>query len=187
MRNERSIPPAPRNYTPVRLSSDEFSYFVDQLKGQGKRKHYYSQICISTSSLLQVAKTCPNVRSLDLSYTTMMSDCRIQETGEYTSTLVTSPGWTSVDISVEKAIQTLCSSWKDLEEVNLQGCEWATAEVIFMFAYYCPNLKRLDARRAKNCIVWRFVQCVLDLHTNPPMTPPDFVYNGKRYTIVKNR
>ncbi|KAK4515979.1 54S ribosomal protein L23, mitochondrial [Mucor velutinosus] len=123
-------------------------------------------IIVSTSSLLQVSKTCKNLTSLNLSYTSLLHDSVIAETGEYLSTLqryAVQPGLTHIQIPIEDAIEAIGKSCYQLEQVKIQRCEWVTAQVIWLFAYHCPNLKRLDARRSTKCTVKKLIANVLEL------------------------
>ncbi|KAF1799055.1 hypothetical protein FB192DRAFT_1394613 [Mucor lusitanicus] len=123
-------------------------------------------IIVSTSSLLQVAKTCKNLTSLNLSYTSLLHDSVIAETGEYLSTLqryAVQPGLTHIQIPIEDAIEAIGKSCCQLEQVKIQRCEWVTARVVWLFAYHCPSLKRLDARRSTKCTVKKLIANVLEL------------------------
>ncbi|KAL7333609.1 hypothetical protein PS15p_202487 [Mucor circinelloides] len=123
-------------------------------------------IIVSTSSLIQVSKTCKNLTSLNLSYTSLLHDSVIAETGEYLSTLqryAVQPGLTHIQIPIEDAIEAIGKSCCQLEQVKIQRCEWVTAHVIWLFAYHCPNLKRLDARRSTKCTVKKLIANVLEL------------------------
>lgn len=122
-------------------------------------------IIVSTSSLVQIANTCRNITSLNLSYTSLLYDSVVAETGEYLSTLqkyAVQPGLTHVQISIKQAIKAIGKECTQLQEVKLQRCEWVTAHVIWMFVYYCPNLTRLDARRSTKCTVKRLIADVLE-------------------------
>ncbi|KAI7901902.1 uncharacterized protein BX663DRAFT_436684 [Cokeromyces recurvatus] len=140
-------------------------------------------IIVSTSSLIQLSRTCKNLTSLNLSYTTLLYDSLIAETGEYLSTLqhyAIQPGLTHIQIPIEEAIQTIGNECHQLTEVKIQRCEWVTAHVIWMFAYYCTNLKRLDARRSTKCTVKRLISHVLEEqpilhHSPPPPHPSSFI------------
>lgn len=122
-------------------------------------------IIVSTSSLLQIASTCKNLTCIDLSYTSLLHDSRILETGEYVSTLqhyAIQPGLTQIQIPIKEAIQTLGNECQQLQLVRIQRCEWVTAHVIWMFVYYCSNLTKLDARRSTKCSVKRLISNVLE-------------------------
>ncbi|CEP11814.1 hypothetical protein [Parasitella parasitica] len=122
-------------------------------------------IIVSTSSLIQVSNTCKNLTTLNLSYTSLLHDSVIAETGEYLSTLqryAVQPGLTHIKIPIEEAIEAIGKSCCQLQEVKIQRCEWVTARVIWMFAYYCPNLIRLDARRSTKCTVKKLIANVLE-------------------------
>ncbi|KAL0079336.1 hypothetical protein J3Q64DRAFT_1870864 [Phycomyces blakesleeanus] len=126
-----------------------------------------SSIIISTSSLIQLAHNCNNLTSLNLSYTSMLTDSMIEETGEYLSTLqyyAIQPGLTHVQISLETAIKAIGRECKHIEELKAQRCEWISAQVIWMWATYCPSLVRIDARRSTKCTVKRLVSSVLEIH-----------------------
>ncbi|CAO3626590.1 unnamed protein product [Mucor fragilis] len=123
-------------------------------------------IIVSTSSLIQISKTCKNLTSLNLSYTSLLHDSVIAETGEYLSTLqryAVQPGLTHIQIPIEDAIEAIGKSCCQLEQVKIQRCDWVTAQVIWLFAYHCPNLKRLDARRSTKCTVKKLIANVLEL------------------------
>ncbi|KAI9016532.1 hypothetical protein CLU79DRAFT_763094 [Phycomyces nitens] len=125
-----------------------------------------ASIIISTSSLIQLAHKCTNLTSLNLSYTSMLTDSVIEETGEYLSTLqyyAIQPGLTHVQISLETAIQAIGKECKHLQELKAQRCEWISAQVIWMWASYCPSLVRIDARRSTKCTVKRLVSGILEI------------------------
>ncbi|KAI9487127.1 MAG: hypothetical protein EXX96DRAFT_474335 [Benjaminiella poitrasii] len=167
------------------LTRERMSFFYGDLirsidlssgKSIANEQHMYEQeqeynmkglpfIIVSTSSLIQLSRTCQNITSLNLSYTTLLYDSLIAETGEYLSTLqryAIQPGLTHVQIPIEEAIQAIGKECRQLTEVKIQRCEWVTAHVIWMFAHYCPNLKRLDARRSTKCTVKRLIAHVLE-------------------------
>ncbi|OBZ85463.1 hypothetical protein A0J61_06484 [Choanephora cucurbitarum] len=130
-------------------------------------------IIVSTSSLIQVASTCKNITHLNLSSTSLLHDSQVVETGEYLSTLqhFVQPGLTQVQISIETAIESIGRECKRLTHIKIQRCEWVTAHVIWMFAYYCPYLQQLDARRSFKCTVKRLINNVLEAsHTIPTST-----------------
>lgn len=122
-------------------------------------------IIVSTSSLVQISHTCKNITSLNLSYTSLLYDSLVAETGEYLSTLqryAVQPGLTHIQIPIEQAIQSIGKACVQLQQVKIQRCEWVTAHVIWMFVYHCPNLKRLDARRSTKCTVKKLIAHVLE-------------------------
>jgi hypothetical protein len=122
-------------------------------------------IIVSTSSLVQIAHTCKNITTLNLSYTSLLYDSLVAETGEYLSTIqryAVQPGLTHIQISIEQAIQAIGKECKQLQEVKIQRCEWVTAHVVWMFVYFCPNLKKLDARRSTKCTVKRLISNILE-------------------------
>lgn len=137
-------------------------------------------IIVSTSSIIQIANTCKNITSLNLSYTSLLHDSLIAETGEYVSTLqhyAVQPGLTHIQIPIKQAIQAIGKECLQLQEVKIQRCEWVTAHVIWMFVYYCSNLKKLDARRSTKCTVKRLISTILEdplsylnSHTSYPIT-----------------
>lgn len=123
-------------------------------------------IIVSTSSLVQISNTCKNLTHLNLSYTSLLHDSVIAETGEYLSTLqryAVQPGLTHIQIPIEDAIEAIGKSCFQLQEIKIQRCEWVTAHVIWMFAYHCPTLKRLDARRSTKCTIKKLIANVLEL------------------------
>ncbi|KAG2231542.1 hypothetical protein INT48_005045 [Thamnidium elegans] len=122
-------------------------------------------IIVSTSSLVQISHTCKNITCLNLSYTSLLYDSLVAETGEYLSTLqryAVQPGLTHIQIPIEQAIQSIGKECVQLQQVKIQRCEWVTAHVIWMFVYYCNNLKKLDARRSTKCTVKRLIAGVLE-------------------------
>ncbi|KAG2213151.1 hypothetical protein INT47_011300 [Mucor saturninus] len=127
-------------------------------------------IIVSTSSLVQMSHTCRNITSLNLSYTSLLYDFLVAETGEYLSTLqryAVQPGLTHIQIPIEQAIQSIGKECLQLQQVKIQRCEWVTAHVIWMFVYHCPNLKKLDARRSTKCTVKRLIANVLEDTSHP--------------------
>ncbi|KAI9361090.1 hypothetical protein BD770DRAFT_384151 [Pilaira anomala] len=122
-------------------------------------------IIVSTSSLVQISHTCKNITSLNLSYTSLLYDSLVAETGEYLSTLqryAVQPGLTHIQIPIEQAIQSIGKECVQLQQVKIQRCEWVTAHVIWMFVYHCPNLKKLDARRSTKCTVKKLIAHILE-------------------------
>ncbi|GAA5798975.1 hypothetical protein HPULCUR_004384 [Helicostylum pulchrum] len=122
-------------------------------------------IIVSTSSLVQISHTCKNITCLNLSYTSLLYDSLVAETGEYLSTLqryAVQPGLTHIQIPIEQAIRSIGKECTQLQQVKIQRCEWVTAHVIWMFVYYCANLKKLDARRSTKCTVKRLIASVLE-------------------------
>lgn len=123
-------------------------------------------IIVSTSSLIQLSHTCKNITTLNLSYTSLLYDSQVAETGEYLSTLqryAAQRGLTHIQIPIEDAIEAIGAQCMQLQEVKIQRCEWVTAHVIWMFVYYCPRLKRLDARRSTKCTVKRLIASLLEV------------------------
>lgn len=132
-------------------------------------------IIVSTSSLVQMSHTCKNITSLNLSYTSLLYDFLVAETGEYLSTLqryAVQPGLTHIQIPIEQAIQSIGKECLQLQQVKIQRCEWVTAQVIWMFVNHCPNLKELDARRSTKCIVKRLIANVLEDTSNHTTVVP---------------
>ncbi|KAI8887418.1 hypothetical protein K501DRAFT_330638 [Backusella circina FSU 941] len=123
-------------------------------------------IIVSTSSLIQLSHTCKYITTLNLSYTSLLNDSVIAETGEYLSTLQhyanSQPGLTHIQIPIEAAIKAIGKECQQLVQVKVQRCEWVTAHVIWMFVYYCKNLKRLDARRSTKCTIKKLIASVLE-------------------------
>lgn len=115
---------------------------------------HHSTITVSTSSLLQITQTCLHITSLNLSDTCLLDDKMILETGEYASTQrhTLGPGLTQIEIPIEEVIKAIGGGCKELRELEIRQTRWVTAQIIWLFAYYCPYLKRLDARRSPNCI-----------------------------------
>lgn len=134
-------------------------------------------IILSTSSLIRFGSTCKNLTAINLSYTSLLNDTKIMETGEYTSTLqhyAVPPGLTQIDIPIKAAIEILGRQCKQLRQVHIQRCEWVTAHIIWLFAYYCPNLVQIDARRSTKCSVKRLIATVLEYGTDNENTNHDF-------------
>ncbi|KAI9312715.1 hypothetical protein BX666DRAFT_1985841 [Dichotomocladium elegans] len=113
-------------------------------------------VLVTTSSLMQMARTCRNLTSINLSLTTIMYDRRIEETGEYVSTLqhhAVPSGLTQTLIPMEVVIQALGTECERLTEVVVQRCEWVTAHIIWLWTSHCHKLVRLDAFRCAKCTV----------------------------------
>jgi hypothetical protein len=120
---------------------------------------------VSTSSLFQLSHNCKNLTKLNLSYTILLEDALVAETGEYLSTLqhhANQPGLTHIQIPIEAAIQNIGKYCQHLEEVKVQRCEWVTAYVIWMFVHHCHSLRRLDARNSTKCTIKRLITRVLE-------------------------
>lgn len=140
---------------PIRFQQDQQEYLLKGLPF----------IIVSTSSLVQISHTCKNITCLNLSYTSLLYDSLVAETGEYLSTLqryAVQPGLTHIQIPIEQAIRSIGKECTQLQQVKIQRCEWVTAHVIWMFVYYCTNLKKLDARRSTKCTVKRLIAGVLE-------------------------
>lgn len=143
-------------------------------------------IIVSTSSLVQMSHTCKNITSLNLSYTSLLYDFLVAETGEYLSTLqryAVQPGLTHIQIPIEQAIQSIGKECLQLQQVKIQRCEWVTAHVIWMFVHHCPNLKKLDARRSTKCTVKRLIANVLEDTSNHLVNPTVGDINGSDSSI----
>lgn len=124
----------------------------------------YINIIISTSSLIQLAHSCPNLTSLDLSGSTILYDSMLAETGEYISTLqhyAPESGFTQIQIDIGQVIETLGRECPRLEDVTMHRCEWVTAKMIWLWAVHCPKLRKLDAKWSTKCTVKRLVACAL--------------------------
>ncbi|KAI9490100.1 hypothetical protein BDB00DRAFT_769364, partial [Zychaea mexicana] len=116
----------------------------------------HGHLFVTTSSLLQVARTCKNLTCLNMSLTTLFFDSMIAETGEYVSTLqhyAVQPGLTHILIPMSTVIETLGKECTQLQEVQIQRCDWVTAQTIWLWVTHCPKLVRLDARRSNKCSV----------------------------------
>jgi hypothetical protein len=109
-----------------------------------------------------------------------LNDSVIAETGEYLSTLQhyanSQPGLTHIQISIEAAIKAIGKECEQLVHVKVQRCEWVTAHVIWMFVYYCKNLKKLDARRSTKCTIKRLIASVLE--STELLLPTSSVYKN---------
>ncbi|KAG0167784.1 hypothetical protein DFQ29_000272 [Apophysomyces sp. BC1021] len=122
-------------------------------------------VIVSTSSLIELSRTCSNLTTLNLSYTTLLYDSLVAETGEYLSTLqyyAIQPGLTHIKVPLEGAIYSIGQECRHLEEVKIQRCDWVTAQVVWAWVINCQNLKRLDARRSTKCTVKRLTMTVLE-------------------------
>ncbi|KAG2222552.1 hypothetical protein INT45_002683 [Circinella minor] len=130
----------------------------------------HGHLFVTTSSLLQVAKTCKNLTCLNMSLTTLFYDSMIAETGEYVSTLqhyAVQPGLTHILIPMSKVIETMGKECIHLQQVIMQRCDWVTAQVIWLWVTHCPKLIRLDARRSNKCSVKKLVSNLLEAEPNP--------------------
>ncbi|KAI9312221.1 hypothetical protein BX666DRAFT_1989806 [Dichotomocladium elegans] len=124
-----------------------------------------SHVFLTTSSLMQIT-ACKNLVSINLSMTTIFNDTKIEETGEYVSTLqhdAVRCGLTQTPITMELVIKELGKECKQLREITMQRCEWVTAHIIWLLVSHCTGLVRLDARRASKCSVKRLTLSVLEL------------------------
>ncbi|KAI8371341.1 uncharacterized protein BYT42DRAFT_579902 [Radiomyces spectabilis] len=145
----------------------------------------YPSIVVSTSSLIQLSRSCHTLTSIDLSFSSLLYDSVIEETGEYLSTLqhyAVQPGLTQVQIPIEAAIEVIGKECKQLEEVKMQSCEWVTAYVIWMWVCHCPNLTRLDARKTAKCSVKRLTATVLEVQDSKNESTSDTESRSSRST-----
>ena len=129
----------------------------------------HGHLFVTTSSLLQVAKTCKNLTCLNMSLTTLFYDSMIAETGEYVSTLqhyAVQPGLTHILIPMSKVIETMGKECIHLQQVIMQRCDWVTAQVIWLWVTHCPKLIRLDARRSNKCSVKKLIANQLEAEPN---------------------
>ncbi|KAJ3043380.1 hypothetical protein HDV00_005078 [Rhizophlyctis rosea] len=85
-----------------------------------------------TSTLLQIAAHCPDLKYLSLANCPLTRDTLIKETGEYLSTLQYAPPsyLTRVIISPEDAINAIVKGCKGLLGLDLRGCEWVSDAVV---------------------------------------------------------
>jgi hypothetical protein len=145
-------------------------------------------IIVSTSSLIQLSHTCKYITTLNLSYTSLLNDSVIAETGEYLSTLQhyanSQPGLTHIQIPIEAAIKAIGKECEQLVHVKVQRCEWVTAQVIWMFVYYCKNLKKLDARRSTKCTIKRLIASVLE--STELLLPTSSIYNNDSNGVIQS-
>ncbi|KAG0367801.1 hypothetical protein BGZ54_003215 [Gamsiella multidivaricata] len=108
---------------------------------------YMKPITVTVSSLIQMARNCPNLESLCLG-STLTPDTLYLETGDYQSTLQPGPraGLTYVPVTAADGAKALGEFCPKLQRLWLAGCEWVTADEVRVFLTHCRQLQTLDIR-----------------------------------------
>ncbi|KAF8930139.1 hypothetical protein BGZ47_000733, partial [Haplosporangium gracile] len=103
---------------------------------------------ITVSSLIQMARHCPNLQWLCLASTALADDTLYLETGDYMSTLQPGPrtGLTNVQVTVMEGIGALGQSCPNLGRVWLVGCDWVTHREVLALTTSCRRLQMMDVR-----------------------------------------
>ncbi|KAH7057496.1 hypothetical protein BKA57DRAFT_447117 [Linnemannia elongata] len=103
---------------------------------------------ITVSSLIQMARHCPNLEWLCLASTALADDTLYLETGDYMSTLQPGPrtGLTNVQVTVMEGIGALGQSCPNLGRVWLVGCDWVTHREVLALTTSCRRLQMMDVR-----------------------------------------
>ncbi|KAF9538662.1 hypothetical protein EC957_006367 [Mortierella hygrophila] len=103
---------------------------------------------ITVSSLIQMARHCPNLEWLCLASTALADDTLYLETGDYMSTLQPGPrtGLTNVQVTVMEGIGALGQSCLNLRRVWLVGCDWVTHREVLALTASCRRLQMMDVR-----------------------------------------
>ncbi|KAG9072069.1 hypothetical protein KI688_006291 [Linnemannia hyalina] len=103
---------------------------------------------ITVSSLIQMARHCPNLEWLCLASTALADDTLYLETGDYMSTLQPGPrtGLTNVQVTVMEGIGALGQSCLNLRRVWLVGCDWVTHREVLALTTSCRRLQMMDVR-----------------------------------------
>ncbi|KAI8138457.1 hypothetical protein BJV82DRAFT_630905 [Fennellomyces sp. T-0311] len=168
----------------INITSNDTSTTISNEWSTNEPEYYeardmkHGHLFVTTSSLLQVARSCKNLTCLNLSLTTLFFDSLIEETGEYLSTLqhyAVQPGLTQILIPMDKVIETLGHECPSLQEVKMQRCDWVTAHTIWLWVTHCPKLIRLDARRSNKCSVKKLIANVLEAAPEGEASIPDEV------------
>ncbi|KAF9909270.1 hypothetical protein EC991_008907 [Linnemannia zychae] len=107
-------------------------------------------LTITVSSLIQMARHCPNLEWLCMASAALADDTLYLETGDYMSTLQPGPrtGLTNVQVTVMDGIEALGKYCPNLGRVWLVGCDWVTHREVLALTKSCGRLQMLDAR---NC------------------------------------
>ncbi|CAO3584851.1 unnamed protein product [Absidia cylindrospora] len=100
------------DHTNTDTTENDAHHFFDILAEDDHYMSYHSSpsLVVSSSSLIKLAQACPNLVSIDLSFTHMFSDSLVEETGDYISTLqhyAIPPGLTHVKVPIETAISVM--------------------------------------------------------------------------------
>ncbi|KAG0250470.1 hypothetical protein BG011_008327 [Mortierella polycephala] len=103
---------------------------------------------VTVSSLIQMARYCPNLESLCLKWTVLVNDTLNLETGDYQSTLQPGPhaGLTYVDVGPMEGAEALVKHCPKLRKLLLYGCDWVTLDLLRVFVRQYPGLEMLDVR-----------------------------------------
>ncbi|KAK9718836.1 hypothetical protein K7432_005168 [Basidiobolus ranarum] len=127
---------------PKRLHSHGMFVHRIDLSGRGQ----FNDICVSASSLIQLAFNCPKLSSLNLSGCSIFGDTFWRELREYQSMLqhVPQSDLTRVAISYKHAIHALATRCPNLQELYISGCDWVTVEVLHIIVRRFTSLKILD-------------------------------------------
>ncbi|KAK3842747.1 MAG: hypothetical protein J3R72DRAFT_523382 [Linnemannia gamsii] len=107
-------------------------------------------LTITVSSLVQMARHCPNLEWLCMVSAALADDTLYTRTGDYMSTLQPGPrtGLENVQVTVMDGIEALGKSCPYLGRVWLVGCDWVTHREVLALTSSCRQLQMLDAR---NC------------------------------------
>ncbi|KAF9995404.1 hypothetical protein BGZ65_008948, partial [Modicella reniformis] len=106
-------------------------------------------LTVTVSSLIQMARHCPNLESLSLG-SSLIPDKLYLETGDYQSRLQPGlgDGLTLVPVTVADGAMELGKHCLKLQKLWLAGCDWVTAEEVRLFVTQCRQLQTLDVQ---NC------------------------------------
>ncbi|KAF9096614.1 hypothetical protein BGX27_001103 [Mortierella sp. AM989] len=116
-------------------------------KTETKEIRYKKSITITVSSIIQMARHCPNLVSLCLG-SSLTPDTLYLETGDYQSTLQPGPrsGLTYVPVTIADGAKALGEYCPKLQKLWLAGCDWVTAVEVQNFSMCCRQLQTLDLR-----------------------------------------
>ncbi|KAJ3047617.1 hypothetical protein HK097_011387 [Rhizophlyctis rosea] len=99
---------------------------------EAKPRSANPQLTIETSTLLQIAKHCPNLQFLSLAHSSIHVDVLIKETGDYLSSLAQDPPpyLTQVPIYPADAVRKIVEGCRELKSLDLRGCEWVDVGLV---------------------------------------------------------
>ncbi|KAI1319708.1 hypothetical protein EDD11_003402 [Mortierella claussenii] len=108
---------------------------------------YRRPMTITVSSLVQMARHCPNLEFLCLG-SALMPDTMYLETGDYRSTLQPGSrvGLTYVAMTAADGAKALGDYCPKLHKLLMAGCEWVTVDEVRAFLTHCRRLQTLDLR-----------------------------------------